>query len=378
MLATVISTVEEQQVDVVLIAGDVYDRALPPEWAVEALENCLLELVKRGAQVVITSGNHDSAARLGFGRGLMAASGVHIRSSLEDAWTPVDLQVGSERLRIFGVPYLEPQLYAAALGCQRASHTEVMRQVVEKIRSADDDDSVPTIMMAHLFAAHGVATESERSIGVQVPAGQSPEHHEETLGGLAVVPLELFEGFGYVALGHLHGRQRLSDTVRYSGSPVVYSFSEAEQAKGAWMLTSEAVEAQSDDFQGSQLGQGWEVTALDWRIGRSAVRLKGTLEQLMDPVTVESARESFVQVKLTDEQRPPRAYQLLREVYPHLASFSYEGTGASATSTYSARVRAAVDDHQLISGFLDHVRNRPASESEQHAIATALEEVRVP
>ncbi|GAA1824058.1 exonuclease SbcCD subunit D [Nesterenkonia flava] len=393
MLDTVCAAVQEHGVDAVLISGDIYDRAFPPEWAVQALEDALLRLVELGSNVIITSGNHDSAARLGFARGLMSASGVHIRSALEDAWTPVELAEGDERVLVYGVPYLEPQLYAAQLGCARAHHTAVMNEVLGRVRAdlrqrrevGEHIDRV--LLMAHVFAASGVATDSERNIGVEARAGDVPEHHEETIGGLSVVPLELFGGFDYVALGHLHGRQRLSPTVRYSGSPVTYSFSEADQAKGAWLLdTRPAQDPAENGAERAELVRTEAVdedvpiaiTPLGWRIGRQVKKLQGTIEEILSPETVEAWSDAYVQIKLTDPERPERAHQRVREAYPYLATFSYEGEGrVRSSSTYSAKVEGAASDAEIIAGFLAHVRDRGPSDQERRVIEETLEAVRI-
>ncbi|GAA1142606.1 exonuclease SbcCD subunit D [Nesterenkonia lutea] len=374
MLETISSAVTEHAVDVVLIAGDVYDRALPPEWAVASLEACLQRLVDAGTQVIITPGNHDSAARLGFGRGLMRSSGVHIRSSLEDAWTPVQVSEsdGGSTL-VYGVPYLEPQLFAPALGLDRAHHTgvaaEVIRRIWEDVQrrrshngSAGEDSPVKVILMAHLFAAQGAASDSERNIGLDVAAGERPTHHEDTIGGLTVVPLELFEGFDYVALGHLHGRQRLSETVRYSGSPLRYSFSETQQAKGAWLWDSRSPDP---------------AQALNWDIGRPLAQLEGTLAELLSPESVAAHQDSYVQVKLTDPIRPERAFHRVQEAYPHLATFTHAGRLDVLRRSYSAKVEQARTDTEVIEGFLEHVRGgRGPSAEEQHLIDQGLEAVR--
>lgn len=368
MLETVCAAVIEHQVDVVLIAGDVYDRALPPEWAVAALEETLQLMTDGGAQVIITPGNHDSAQRLGFGRGLMRGSGVHIRSALSDAWTPVEVSEpdGSTTL-VYGIPYLEPQLFAPTLGLDRGHHTGVTAEVIARIWEdvAQRRQGVPeptVVLMAHLFAAAGAASDSERNIGVDVGAGDQPEHHEDSIGGLAVVPLYLFEGFDYVALGHLHGRQRLSETVRYSGSPLRLSFSETRQAKGAWLWDSRSEEP---------------AQALDWSIGRPLAQLESTLEELLSPATVQRHRESYVQVKLTDPIRPARAFQRLQEVYPYMASFSHIGRQETPHRTYSAKVEQARTDTEVIEAFLEHVRGgRGPSAEETHLITQSLQAVR--
>ncbi|WP_261623685.1 exonuclease SbcCD subunit D [Nesterenkonia marinintestina] len=370
----VCAEVERRQVDLVLVSGDVYDRALPPEWAVLLLEECLTRLVSLGAQVVVTSGNHDSARRLGFGSGLMSAAGLHLRTRLEDAWTPVELtDDDGVPLLVYGVPYLEPALSAPMLGLERAHHTAVMTEVVRRIRrdlaqrSEDGDDgSRPRAMlMAHVFAARGVASDSERIIGAEASAGAQLDHDVETAGGLAVVPLEIFDGFDYVALGHLHGRQRLTDSVRYSGSPLRLSFSEARQAKGAWL---------GDTLSG--MGPGPAVSAVDWSLGRPLATLEGRIDEVLDPSVVAEHAESFVQVTLTDDERPERAHQRVREAFPHLATFRHRSTIARETGTYSHAVERAVTETDVVGGFLDHVRGRAMDPEEAVIIAETLESVR--
>lgn len=375
MIQTVCSAVEEHQVDVVLVAGDVFDRALPPEWAVRELSRCLSRLHQAGATVVMTSGNHDSAVRLGFNRELIALSGVHIRSDLEEAWEPVEINAAGQRLLVYGIPYLEPQIYAEQLGLDRASHTAVMTEVLRRIRedlSSRNPEGAAVMVMAHLFAAHGTASDSERHIGAPAVSEQSLEHQENTAGGLAVVPLELFEGFDYVALGHLHGRQRLTDRIRYSGSPIRYSFSEERQHKGAWLIDiPRLIDTTTLDDAAAA------VTGLDWSIGRRVVRLAGGIEEILAAELVERHQEAFVQVTLTDDQRPERAYQRLREVYPHLMHYSYAGAGlTSSTASYAQRLQEAESDLDVVAGFLQHVRSRAATQEELQTVQAALEAVR--
>lgn len=373
MLQTVCQAVQEHQVEAVLVTGDIYDRALPPEWAMTMLEDCLTELVNNGTDVILTSGNHDSARRLGFGRTLMAASGVHIRSSLTDAWNPVEYHDGESTLLIYGVPYLEPQLVATELDGIRANHTAVMTEVLRRIhqdieeRQQATDHPIRAVLMAHVFASSGTASASERHIGALAAAEETLEHAEDSIGGLAVVPLEVFDGFDYTALGHLHGRQRLADRIRYAGSPLRYSFSEETQAKGAWLIDTQALDAPDQ-----------AITALDWAIGRPVKRLSGEIEQILSSEVVDDWQESLVQITLTDDERPAQAYQRLREVYPYLMSYSYEGAGSiQRHATYSQQLQQAESELDVITSFLGHVRQRSRDEQEAATLTHALNEVRV-
>ncbi|GAP57849.1 nuclease SbcCD subunit D [Arthrobacter sp. Hiyo1] len=224
-----LAVVREQSVDVVLIAGDVYDRALPGLDVVKLLDDALVRITDAGAKVVLTSGNHDSAIRLGFASRLLERGGVHLRTRVEDLDSPVlfpldsdhcAAQPGAPVVAVYGIPYLEPRLVAERLGTQTPSHFDVTQAAVELIREdiarRSEAGPVHSVVLAHTFASGGITSDSERDLSI---------------GGLGAVPLDLFDGFGYTALGHLHGRQELSERVRYSGSPLAYSFSEARHRK---------------------------------------------------------------------------------------------------------------------------------------------------
>ncbi|HYH76195.1 MAG TPA: exonuclease subunit SbcD, partial [Arthrobacter sp.] len=220
-----VSAVTENAVDVVLIAGDVYDRALPGVDVVGLLDDALVRLAGAGAKVVLTSGNHDSAIRLGFASRLLERGGVHLRTRLSELDQPLLLPLdgtsaegadGRALLAIYGIPWLEPRLVASQLGVETASHFEVTRAATDLIRAdlrrRARHGTVHSMVLAHTFASGGISSDSERDLSI---------------GGVGAVPLDLFDGFSYTALGHLHGRQSLSPQVRYSGSPLAYSFSEA-------------------------------------------------------------------------------------------------------------------------------------------------------
>ncbi|MCH6469788.1 exonuclease SbcCD subunit D [Sinomonas terrae] len=348
--------VTSEKVEAVLIAGDVYDRALPAVDVVALLDRALVELTQAGAQVVLTSGNHDSAVRLGFGSRLLARGGVHLRTRIADIDVPVLLagEDGTE-VAVYGLPYLEPRLVAAELGAEGSGHVPVTRAALDRVRSDLEkrrgSADLHSIVMAHTFASGGVPAESERALAV---------------GGLDVVPAELFDGFDYAALGHLHGRQRLTDTVRYSGSPLAYSFGEAKQSKGAWLL----------EFSTSGLES---VTEVGWPTAHRLAVLRGTLEELLADPAHASAEGACCHITLTDAERPQRAMERLRVRFPLALSLQFEPEGGRerAASTYSGRLAAARDDLEVCCGFFDHVRGRGPDERERSALTDALESVRL-
>jgi DNA repair protein SbcD/Mre11 len=242
-----VETVRAEKVDAVLVAGDIYDRAVPPVDAVELCEDALLRLHDAGARIVLISGNHDSARRLGFGSGLLDQAGVHLRTRPSALARPVLLPDAHGPVAVYGIPYLEPDAVRSGLppfhpaetaetgpagdaepagpaepaGVPRG-HAGVLGHALSCIRADAERRRVPRrVVMAHGWVAGGAASESERDI---------------TVGGIGQVPADLFAGFSYVALGHLHGQQTIAAHLRYSGSPLPYSFSEASHRKGSWLV----------------------------------------------------------------------------------------------------------------------------------------------
>ncbi|TDL41677.1 exonuclease SbcCD subunit D [Arthrobacter nitrophenolicus] len=356
-----VEAVAGHQVDVVLIAGDVYDRALPGVDVVHLLDEALVRLTSAGAKVVLTSGNHDSAIRLGFAARLLERGGVHLRTRVENLDEPLLLPLGADRARkeatlaIYGIPWLEPRLVAGQLGVQTASHFEVTRAATSLIREdiARRAASAPiqSVVLAHTFASGGISSDSERDLSI---------------GGVGAVPLDLFEGFSYTALGHLHGRQALSPEVRYSGSPLAYSFSEARHRKGAWLVDigPDGVEA---------------VEEVLFEAARSLAVLRGPLQDLLESPEHAWAETAYCQITLTDAQRPVRAMDRLRERFPDTLVLGFEPQGGTAASaaTYSSRLAEAPDDLAVCCGFLEHVRGRVPDAAEEAALAAALENVRL-
>jgi exonuclease SbcD len=372
-----VARVKELSVDVVLIAGDVYDRALPGVDVVGLLDEALVRLTGAGARVVLTSGNHDSAIRLGFASRLLERGGVHLRTRLAELDTPLMIPLGvtdgdphggdghdddshgedgrRPALAIYGIPWLEPRLVADQLGVDLASHFDVTRAATDRIRQdlarRSASRTVHSVVLAHTFASGGISSDSERDLSI---------------GGVGAVPLDLFTGFSYTALGHLHGRQALSPEVRYSGSPLAYSFSEATHQKGGWII---------DVDESGVTG----VEPVQWDAPRKLAVLRGTIDELLESAEHSWAEEAYCQVTLTDPQRPAQAMERLRVRFPDtlVLGFDPQGAAPSAKISYSSRLAEAEDDLSVCCGFLEHVRGREADEAEKAVLAEALETVRL-
>jgi exonuclease SbcD len=372
-----VAQVEELSVDVVLIAGDVYDRALPGVDVVGLLDDALVRLTGAGARVVLTSGNHDSAIRLGFASRLLERGGVHLRTRLADLDTPLMIPLenrllgnqplvdrplvneaddgSSPALAIYGIPWLEPRLVADQLGVEAASHFDVTRAATARIHAdlarRSQSRTVHSVVLAHTFASGGISSDSERDLSI---------------GGVGAVPLDLFDGFSFTALGHLHGRQQLSPEVRYSGSPLAYSFSEAKHRKGGWLIDIDASGVTG-------------VQEINWEAPRKLAVLRGTIADLLESDEHAWAEDAYCQVTLTDAQRPSQAMERLRARFPDtlVLGFDPEGAAASAKVSYSSRLAEAEDDLSICCGFLEHVRGRHPDEEERNVLTEALETVRL-
>jgi DNA repair protein SbcD/Mre11 len=378
VLTQLVATVAERGVDLVLVAGDVYDRALPAADAVELLDQTLAELSRTGARVVLTSGNHDSAIRLGFGGHLLDGAGVHLRTRKDRITDPVVLEdPEGGRVAVYGIPYLEPRQAGQDWGVS-ADHAAVTAEAVRRVREDaterfgtggrdGHDAGTAVIVMAHLFAAGGAGSDSERDIGASAPGSATEDAQDTTalVGTLGQVPVTVFDGIDYVALGHLHGRQAMAPTVRYSGSPLPYSFSEANHTKGGLLVTTTG-------------GEVTGVETVDWSAGRKLAVLRGRIEDLLENPEHAWAEDRWCQVTVTDPVRPPQAYQRLKERFDGLLNFVLEPAGSPdrKPSTYAARLAAAKTDLEVCTGFVEHVRQRPASEDETGLLRLALEETR--
>ena len=346
VLSGLADVVVAEAVDVVLVAGDVYDRAVPSADATGVLDRVVGRLLRAGAQVVLTPGNHDSARRLGTFSTLLSAAGLHVRAATGRLDEPVLLADEHGEVAIYGLPFLEPEVARHELGVSGRGHEAVLAAAMERVRS--DLFLRPrtrSVVLAHAFVGGGVASDSERDICV---------------GGVDLVPASVFGGVDYVALGHLHRPQTLSPRVRYSGSPLAYSFGEAGQQKQVWLV----------DLDGEGLR---EVRALPLPAPRQLTVLTGTLAELLAESAHAVAEEHFVSARLTDDVRPADPMRRLRVRFPHCVHVEWSGTGGPADGrSYQERLRGR-SDLDVAAEFVSHVRQGAgASAAERELLARAL------
>jgi exonuclease SbcD len=346
VLGRLAEVVAAEGVDVVLVAGDVYDRAVPSADATAVLDRALTRLRSAGATVVLTPGNHDSARRLGFASGLLAVSGVHVRASTPGLDEPVLLADEHGDVAVYGLPYLEPEVARHELGLAEArSHEAVLTAAMDRVR-ADLflRPGARSVVLAHAFVGGGVASDSERDICV---------------GGVDLVPASVFDGVDYVALGHLHRPQSLSPRVRYSGSPLAYSFGEAGQHKQAWLVDLDA-------------GGLADVRPVPLAAPRELSVLTGELEALLADPAHTSAEGHFVSARLTDPVRPVDPMRRLQARFPHCVHLEWTG-GAEVADGRSYQERlAGRSDLEVAGEFVRHVRGLDAGPAEQELLGRAL------
>lgn len=349
-----LEVVDSERVDLVLVAGDVYDRALPPVDAVSLFQETLERLADSRARAVITSGNHDSHLRLGFASRLIDRSGVFLRTHARDVGTPVLLDDEHGPVAVHGLPYLDPDHLRGAWQLDRRSHEATLTEAMARVRADLAQRSARhrgtrSVVMAHAFVA-----------SVQHDLEPSESERDISVGGVQLVPTSLFDGVDYTALGHLHGRHTLTDSVRYSGSPLAYSFSEAGQLKGSWLVELDA---------GGFAGAGF----VEAPVPRPLARLRGHIDDLLDDARHAHAEGAWVQAVLTDRARPAQAKPRLERRFPHLLSVNFEPEGAAVDTLPTARVGQGVSDHQIALDFVGEVRGRPADPAESALLLDACD-----
>lgn len=345
-----LEVVERERVDLVVVAGDIYDRALPQVDAVRLASETLARLAASRAKVVLTSGNHDSAHRLGFGSELIDAAGVFIRTDASRAAAPIMLEDEHGPVAVYGIPYLDPDTVREPWQLAARSHAAALGEAMRRVR---DDltrrSGARSVVLAHAFVA-GRAEE---------PVQPSDSERDISVGGVSIVPTSVFDGVSYAALGHLHGRHTLSETIRYSGSPLAYSFSEASHRKGSWLVDLGADGLSHAEF-------------IEAPVPRQLALLRGDLESLLADPALAVHEGSWVQVTLTDPLRPSQAMERLRRRFPHTLLLGFEST-APVVGALPQGHGPMRRDRDLVADFVAELRGAPASEGELALLGRAVD-----
>ena len=311
ILDQILELADTEHPDAVVIAGDVYDKSIPSVEAVNLMDDFLVELVRRKLQVFVISGNHDSAERVSYGGRVMEQSGIHISPRISGCG-PIRLDDQYGPLYIYLIPYIHPSVVREAYPEEKVTDWTQAMEVL--IRNAHVDPAARNIAVAHQYVT---------ASGVRPEECDSEQKH---IGGLDNVDYSVFDAFDYVALGHLHGPQRIGrDTVRYAGSPIKYSFSEEKHKKSVTLV--EIKEKGQVEYRQLPL-----VPARDFKT------LRGTFGEVMSPgFTAPLSAEDYYRIILTDEQDVDQALARLRKYfYKNLMDLEYDNTRTRTQSDIDA------------------------------------------
>jgi len=337
--------ITERGIDLVVMAGDIFDRALPPVKAIE-LFNRNIDRLADLAPIVLISGNHDSAVRMGYGP--LLRPGLFLRSGVENVGDPVLFEDGPFPLAIYPIPYLDPISSAQGLDTEEPTHHAVLTAAVAAGLKdlAERSEGTRAIAMGHAFIAGAETSDSERGINV---------------GGSDQVPADVFEGFDYVALGHLHRPQVIADHIRYSGSPLHLSFSEVGADKSVTVL---------DLSRDGSI----EIEAMPVPSAFRVVRLKGSLEELLAEDRFAEHENDWVEIELTDAKRPDMPKEKLERRFGHLLHLRFSAPAQAAADREAEDLErlARQDPIELVSAFVEHVRGEEPDDAELEMLREAL------
>lgn len=339
----------EHQIDALIIAGDIYDRAIPPAAAVTLLSEFLDRMIsEHHIQVLITAGNHDSAERLGFAAKQMRDSGLYMIGSLNLPLTPLKLHGKQSDAWFYPISYAEPAVVRHALEDDAInSHELAMQALLEQV-TQHDSENLPKIVVAHCFLDGSSESESERPLSV---------------GGADLISPALFAPFDYVALGHLHGPQyRGVEHVRYSGSPLKYSFSEATQKKSVTLVELNAGSAPS-------------ITLLPINTGRDVRVISGSLAELIAAAKDDPQPNDYLMVRLSDTHALLDPMGKLRSVYPNVLHLERTGLMQQQQSGDIGRERIKKGEAEMFGDFFSQVAGEPLTSAQQQHLHTLLDDL---
>lgn len=344
VLDQIVELAIEQDVDAVVIAGDIYDRSVPPVAAV-ALLNSVLERLVNEAQipVLMIAGNHDGRERLGFGAAQMASSGLHIEGPLHTEFKPVIIN----DVAFFLLPYAEPVLVRNVFGDMANdvnTHEQAMAFLLEQVDQVELN-GLPRVIVAHCFLAGGEESDSERPL---------------SLGGADQISPTVFKQYNYTALGHLHGPQKKGDdNVRYSGSILKYSFSEARQKKSITLVDI--------NDQGEAVTELVPLTPLhNLRV------IEGNIDSLIEQGTKDPHADDYLMIRLLDKDAILDAMGKLRSVYPNVLHLERTGLMAQRERLQLNREHLKQSELSMFKSFFQQVTGDELSDAQDQAVSSVI------
>ena len=347
ILKEILNIIDEQKVEAVLIAGDIYDKVIPSAEAVRLLDDFLTRIAARELPVFLISGNHDSAERVAFGSRLMSSRQIYLSPVFESDVEPITISDRYGEIHIYMLPFVKPSLVKRVYPEEEIiTYQDAVNAAVQHMQIDTDKRN---ILLAHQFVTGAARCDSE----------------ELSVGGLDDVAASIFDGFDYVALGHLHGPQKIGkETVRYSGTPLKYSFSEANQKKAAVIVDVE--EKGKINIQQIPL-----VPKHDMREIRGTYMEVTALDFYKDMKT-----DDYLYITLTDEEDIPDAIGKLRTIYPNIMKLSYDNLRTRAAVT--VRGTAEVEEKspmELLKEFYELQNNQPMTDEQEEIARGMMEEI---
>jgi exonuclease SbcD len=345
-LEQIVAIIRERQVDVVLVAGDIYDRSVPPAAAVELLD-ATVHRICHNLQVplIMIAGNHDGPQRLAFGSRQLAVAGLHVAGPLQHELRPIILNKEGAEVAFYPIPYAEPATVRQVFEVEVGSHDEAQAFLLDQVRRHNGPKR-PCVVIGHCFLAGAEVSESERPLSIGGADQVAPEH---------------FRDFAYAALGHLHGpQQRGAEHVRYSGSLLKYSFSEERQRKSVTLVELDA--------QGKASIEQVPLTPLhDMRT------LEGSLAELLAGGAADPHRDDYLLVRLTDTHAILDVMSKLREVYPNVLHLERPGLMARSEALQAGRERLQQGELAMFEDFFDQVAGEKLSDEQRAIVSAAID-----
>lgn len=347
ILAQILSIVEKEQVEGVILAGDIYDKPVPSAEAVQIFDGFLTNLANYQIPVFVISGNHDSAERLAFGAQLMSKRGVYLSPVYEGTVEKICVTDSYGQLFIYLLPFVKPSTVRHAFEEEEiGSYQEAVQTAVKHMAA---DPSKRNLLVAHQFVTGASRCESE----------------EVSVGGLDQVSVSIFDAFDYVALGHIHSPQHVGrETVRYCGTPLKYSFSEAEQEKSVTIV---------------ELKEKGEVTIRKVSLIplRDMRKIRGTYMEVTELSFYQGMNTAdYIQVTLTDEEDIPDGLQKLRVIYPNLMRLEYDNKRTRESRLVEGTITVEQKSEQeLFEEFYELQNNQSMSELQEEFIGKLLREL---
>jgi exonuclease SbcD len=347
VLNQLIEHIQREAVDAVVIAGDIYDRSIPPSAAVELLDDVLNKIcAELGVPVLLIPGNHDSAERLRFASRQLRQAGLHIIGELSQINQPVKIRGASIEVCFYGIPYNDPESVRNHFRVNVSTHDEAHRYLVEQISSAKSADAL-SILISHCFIDGWDESDSERPLSI---------------GGADRISYEAFAGFDYVALGHLHGPQHKGEPhIRYSGSILKYSFSEQNQRKGITL-----VEMAADGMK--------SATPLPLHPLRDMRILEGELNTLLEQGKTDPHNDDYLLVRLTDKHALLDPMGKLRQVYPNVLHIEKPGLLAMSDQPIN-RDKLKRGELEMFRDFFEQVHGQALLPEQDEAIKTIISQI---